>query len=306
MCSECDKTFVSEAELKQHVDNSCIAKLNKSDSLTCERCQKSFSRIDSLKRHVQQYCHIKNTADSDEKPLIDDKQSVRQDSILELRDKLRDEILIELKNELKLQLIDELKVDVNRKDNSDVKIGKVDSLVVNNNNVVNNISNGNTLNIQLVGYGKEDKTFTDLQLLKILNKGFLSVPELFKAIHYDSEKPENQNIYISNNRSDSLLVFNGTKWESKNIKETIEKIFDEGRNFLIESKDDLKERVAGKQRLMKMIAKFEYFDNDIDQYPKKKKEIFDELKYMMYNNRDMVMKTKKEYSRQTIEYITTI
>lgn len=190
-----------------------------------------------------------------------------------------------------------------------MSIGNINNSVINNNNIVNNInnvSNGNTLNIQLVAYGKEDRSFTDLQLLKILNKGFLSVPELFKAIHYDPENPKNQNIYISNNRSDSVLVFNGTKWESKNLKETIEKIFDEGRNFLIDSKDDLKERVAGKQRLMKMIAKFEYFDNDIDQYPKKKKEIFDELKYMMYNNRDMVIKTRNDHNKQKIEYITNV
>jgi hypothetical protein len=252
--------------------------------LTCNYCQKSFSRIDSLNRHVKLFCQNKD----ENEPISQDNnlEMIRQELLSEMNERLKNELKSELMNELRNQFISENE----QKDNK----------IVNNTNIVTNINNGNTLNIQLVAYGKEDKTFTDLQLLKMLNKGFLSVPELFKMIHYDKMKPENQNIFISNIRSDCVLVFNGNDWEVKSLKDTIQDIFDDGRNFLLDKKDELKEKVAGKEKLMNMIAKFERFDYDIDHYPNKKKEIFNELKYMMYNARNMVGKTKKSFEDQQL------
>jgi len=230
-------------------------------SLTCKYCKRQFSRSDSLRRHLESYCPTKLAEEAK-------KESIRKEYLLELQQQ---------------GLIN----------NQNITIGDIDNSV---NNTVN--VNNNNVNIQLVGYGKEDKTLTDFQILKILNKGFHSVPELFRMLHYDPEKPENQNIYLSNIRSNYVQLFDGQRWITKDLKETLENIFDESRNFLVEMKEEIKEKTAGKKRQMAIINKFERFDYDIDEYPKKLKEIINTIKFDMYNNRDLVIQTKNLYEKQ--------
>jgi len=77
---------------------------------------------------------------------------------------------------------------------------------INNIQTQNNITQNNTFNI--LAFGKEDLShITDDTYKKIINKGFKSVPALVDAIHFNKDKPENHNIYISNIRDDYILVF---------------------------------------------------------------------------------------------------
>jgi hypothetical protein len=63
--------------------------------------------------------------------------------------------------------------------------------IINHNNT--NITNNNqTYNIKLVAYGKENKELIrNGEIFNIMKKGFNSVPELIKAIHFNEERPEN-------------------------------------------------------------------------------------------------------------------
>jgi hypothetical protein len=44
---------------------------------------------------------------------------------------------------------------------------------------------------------------------RILNKGFKSIQEYVNCIHFNSKKPENHNVYISNLRDNYILVYDG-------------------------------------------------------------------------------------------------
>ena len=55
------------------------------------------------------------------------------------------------------------------------------------------------------------------------------------------------------------MVYDGDKWALRDRTETLQNIFDDGRNFLIVRNNDLKEKYTDSQK--RTIRKFERFDN---------------------------------------------
>jgi hypothetical protein len=167
----------------------------------------------------------------------------------------------------------------------------------NNNNTINN--DNKTVNIQLVAFGKEDTSkLTKLEILKILNKAYYSVPELVKMIHFDKNKPENHNLYISNDRSGLVIKYDGEKWITVDRMEAIRDLFDDGRNFLVNKLEELRESDPPiGERGQKMMNKFDCFDHDIDAYPEKKKEIYKELRCLLYNYGNMAAEKRKKQEK---------
>ena len=77
---------------------------------------------------------------------------------------------------------------------------------MNNIHIQNKQINNNT--IKLVAFGNEDLSYiTDTVCKKILNKGYMSVPGLIEHVHFDKNKPENHNIYVSNMRNNNVMIF---------------------------------------------------------------------------------------------------
>jgi len=164
-----------------------------------------------------------------------------------------------------------------------------------NNHIINNNQqncNNQTLNINLVAFGKEDMDqLSNLELFKIIKKGFKSVPELMKVIHFDENRPENHNIYIPNMSRNYVMIFDGEKWGLVDGTDTIENIFDDGRNFLAERKEKIDKLINDKNR--KCLIKFDRFNRDIDNCPDKKNEILNDIKLILYNNRELPIKNRK-------------
>ena len=96
------------------------------------------------------------------------------------------------------------------------KINKKTIINNSNNNSNNNIQQNIHNEIKILAYGKEDLSYiTNENYSLILNKGFKSIPHFIEYIHFNKDKPENQNIYISNMRDTHLLIFDGEKWQLK-------------------------------------------------------------------------------------------
>jgi len=198
------------------------------------------------------------------------------------------------KEEIFLQLLEDN--DRMRNKLEEYENGKLSTTINNitNNTINNNQQNCNnqTLNINIVAFGKEDKTeLSNLELFKIIKKGFKSIPEFVKVIHFDENKPENHNIYIPNMSRNYVMIFDGEKWGLVDGADTIENIFDDGRNFLAERKEELEQGLNEKNR--KYLIKFDRFNQDIDFYPSKKNEILNDIKLILYNERNIPLKTKK-------------
>lgn len=111
----------------------------------------------------------------------------------------------------------------------------------NKNNVVINVNN---LQINLIDFGKEDKTFlTTNQIKTIMKAGFNGVVKLIELIHFNLNKPEYNNIYISSkkNLNRSIMVYENGKWNLRD-KSYITNLRDAGISFIEEQYEDLKER----------------------------------------------------------------
>jgi len=292
-CSKCGKSYTRKSSLNRHLlscnmpENTSEQKVNNcaSDSeqlvikhdqceneelnwqeIQCGYCHKKFTTKTSMYRHIRNTCKVKKDMDT--------KEEIYQ-SLLAKMDKLVEQ------NEKLVAKNEELQAKVGQTINNNIT-----NNTTNNNNIVNN------MNIKLVAFGQEDRdSMKNSEIFNILRRGFSSVPELVRAIHFNEERPENHNIYISNMRDNFVMVYDGDKWGLRDRNETIQNIFDDGRNFLVVKYNDMKEKFTDKHR--HAVKKFERFDSNIDRSSNKKDQVFNDIKMILYNGRDLPLKTRK-------------
>ena len=118
--------------------------------------------------------------------------------------------------------------------------------------VINNYNN-----ITLIAHNKQPDLshLTDKDYLKIMNRGFNSVPKLIEAIHFNPDKPENQNVYIPNIKNKYAMVWNGKKWELNSRENIIDDMYDDNSDLLIDKLEQLKEF----DKKNKILNKFKRF-----------------------------------------------
>ena len=158
----------------------------------CKYCKKVLSRYDSLKRH-ETNCKEKNKI------------------ILENNEK--NNLIEKLENNIKTQgkLLENLIKIINEQCKVHPKtLQKMNKSLLNSNNTTNNNVNNGTINdnkvitnnIKIIKFGHEDlgEILSEKEILNILNKKYLSIEESIKAVHFNKNRPEYQNVCITNLR----------------------------------------------------------------------------------------------------------
>jgi hypothetical protein len=161
---------------------------------------------------------------------------------------------------------------------------KAKESIVNNNNI--NINIDNSIKIAINGYNDTDLSkITDKQYLHALNRMCLMIPAFIKDVHFNPNIAENKNIYISNMRNGYVMVYNSeTKnWDARPKDEMINKLITD-REYDIQEWLDCDKYPKAKQKFNEYLEKKEA-DNV-------QKMIKDEIELILYNNRNMVAKTK--------------
>ena len=153
---------------------------------SCKYCGKEYKYRSGLSKHVRYSC-----------------------------DKNKDEDLkefVKLMNEQLTQIKDELSIKNKEIEKRDKLINKLSTkLQINNNNCIIN----NT--IQLLNYKDTDLShLTDSDYISSIHKMNNCVKFLTEKIHYNPNKPENMNIYISNLKNDYVTVYENGQWVLKN------------------------------------------------------------------------------------------
>jgi len=182
-----------------------------------------------------------------------------------------------------------------KKEISDLK--KVNTNIDCNNNTTNNNTTNNTMNVIVMtnAFGKENIDFIedDGELFrKILKKGFQSIHEYVKNVHYDENKPENHNIYIPNWKDKKkALVYDGKKWNLENTDNIIDELKNRGTGFIQRKYEELDANNPSDSRI---IAKLDRFLESLNTEDKKKIEKLDEdISLILYNNREIPINTRK-------------
>ena len=177
-------------------------KLKSIDRNKCEYCGNVYTIRNNLTRHLKS-CKVKNN----EIELLKNKNSEYEKEIEKLKDIIehKDIIINEYKNNYKM-------------------VSNTNS----NNTNSNNTTNNNTTNyININSYKNTNfKCLTNDEIHSCLNQMAESYIELLEKIHFNNNFPENQNIYLSNVRLDTLKVHNGEHWTSVDKKEILTEIFD--------------------------------------------------------------------------------
>ncbi len=182
----------------------------------------------------------------------------------------------------------------NRSQKISKKLNSDNTNKTNSDNKITNTNSNNTYNIivpPLVDFGKQDDSFIDEAMTrKILNKGFDSIQEYIKMVHFNIDKPEYHNVYLPNNRDrKNVLVYQKNKWNMCDRDTIISELKDNGIDFIQKKYDELDEDDENDAIIIAKLKKFlkkynakgsvPYLDND--------------LMLILYNNRDMIKKKPK-------------
>jgi len=145
---------------------------------------------------------------------------------------------------------------------------------------INSSFNNNTINnITLLNYKDTDVShLTNEDYKKCIRKVCFCVMGLIEKVHFNPKKPENMNIYISNIKDKYMMIYQNNKWNLKN-KTELDGLYD-NKEFMIdqwieENKDP---------EMSKFFNRYLDLKND----DKTMQMIADELKLMMFNNKNLI------------------
>lgn len=240
----------------------------------CKFCDTLFKQHRNVLRHERERCKVKKQKDSDMlKNILDNIKDIKNTNkeIIEENKVLKTEI-----RELRTQIIN------NTKDKSIITNSNSNN---NNNNTTNKINN-NTFN--LVAHGKENlNSLTTKEIIDIIDERFLSITTFVKALHFNENKPEFSNVFISNLRSNFGTVFDGLNWISRDKNKIIDDLYSSKYEFLEEKFDALINLLDN--------STIKYFKNFLEHVNDKKLEanIKREILLLLYNNRYLPENIKK-------------
>jgi len=252
---------VSQKSVKNHnISTNDHIISQQSTNIKCKYCDKIYSRIDSLNRHLKT-CKEKKK---------DEEVKKSMNELVALLNKQNDDLN---------KQNDDLKKQLEKRDK------QIDELIkkagINNSTITNNIQN----NIKLLAYKDTDiSNITDKDILKCMNHSNMCVPHLIKMIHLDPDKPENHNIYISNLKNGYIMIYDGTKWDTKNREEIIDDMINDKQGMIEERVENWLETGKKYPSIMKKFERYlEKKENDIVI-----NKIKEEVKLMLYNNKILI------------------
>jgi hypothetical protein len=277
-CDKCSKTFRCKSHYVDHQNrkNPCFVNdEEKGNYFFCEYCDRKYNRKDNLTTHLKK-CKIK----------LQKEETTNELEFLKEKIKLLEEKI----NNTKSTNI----ANTNLKDN--------------NGHIYNNskIKNNNNINIiQILPFLTDDMShLTEKDKKKILQKCYESIPELIRQVNFNPNAPQNHNVYISNLKSGHGHVRTDKKWVMMKLDNLLDDFINKKKDDIEEILDEYENELPDKvvDRLRDVIASIDYEpaiesdDNNSAINKKKlkyKKRILDEVKLILFNNKDIILNTKK-------------
>ena len=253
---------LSNNNISEFIDKNTSSEENSSN--TCIYCHKHYKHRSSLSRHVKN-CKLKTN-----KTIHD---------------------YIDILNEHK-SIIDKQSIEIEQ---TDVKyhsiMKKLESITKELN--IQNINNGcivkgNQINttIQLLNYSETDYDFlTDKDYIKCISDCNHCVKTLIEKVHFNKNKPENMNIYVSSIKGKFVMVYRKNKWQLMNKKDQVDDLYDYNEVILDNWYRDYHEKYPHIINSFKRYLKNKNNDDDLI------KRVKDDILLMLYNQRDVINTT---------------
>ena len=294
LCETCHKSFKSEYLLNKHKNSKqkCVNTLDKDDELNnllrlkhniicritkykkiaenesdsyCMYCKKTFSTKGNMLCHQNKSCNVYIKLNTEKKELEKEIEMVKN----------------------KFNNI----IDKNANNTENNTVNKTQTInmnanTINNitNNTNNNITNNNNVVINVINYGKENLDhITTKELVQMLNKRKDGFYKFIEKIHFDKEKPEYHNVYIPDIRRKQAMIYKNDKWMIGDRDTIIDMIKDDKILLLDNKVNELNDLIPENTRRI-----YNNLYNDLSEKDDKlEKNINDNIKYILYNNRDI-------------------
>jgi mRNA-degrading endonuclease RelE of RelBE toxin-antitoxin system len=236
-CERCGKEFNQKCHYNDHINRKIpcppkstehppkstkIKHIMEKSKISCENvcnyCGGTFSRSDALVRHLNSRCKVKKANDAKMEELML--------MLIELKENNKKIIEENKENNKKLEEKFGKEIEELRKENAQYK-----KII---NNTQNNIRDS-TININITPYGQEDLSYiTKKDYQKIFSRANMSVPAFVEQIHFNKNKPENHNVYISNMRADYGLLYDGNQWAIHNKEDLLDNMYEDKTVILLD------------------------------------------------------------------------
>ena len=246
----------------------------------CEYCNKNFATRHSKSEHKKKSC--KSNPNNNNNINTNNENISFKNEINELKDKIN---LLLNSNKIHPKTLQKINTQNNNINNTNNNINNINNI----NNNINNINNiNNNINVTYVKFGNENlsEILSEKEMKKILSHLRLSVEESIKMVHFNNERPQYKNIFITNMQNNLAYIFNGNNFEVKS-KEYV--LYDLLNNHLnnIESfiEDNNIEETLKNKHLFKFIR--ELNNNNIT-----KNYNLNNIKRLIYNNSDKLLLKK--------------
>ena len=180
------------------------------------------------------------------------------------------------------------------KENIELNILNIDTYISKNNKkeislefkepVTINITQNITQNINIVlPHNKTIVNLTDADYYEIVGRYIMSIPKMIEKIHFNEQRPENHNIYISNIKNKYAMLYDGSDWILENRDTTIH-------NLIIDNETRIEDWVSQEEISQKYPTAMARFEKYLSMKEKDENlaRIKDEILLMLYNKRNMI------------------
>jgi hypothetical protein len=225
-----------------------------SNLFKCKYCEQGYKHKSSLSKHIKYSCTKNKTEDLTELVRLLNLQLEQQKNEFETK--------LQTQTKQIEKLMD--KLEINTYTNS-------------NNTIINNVTNINLLNYK----DTDTSHLTNVDYKKCLKEASRCVLKLIEKVHFNPDKPENMNIYIPNIKNNYMMVYNNGNWELKCKKDALNRLYDDNEQ-IIENWIELNNDPQMKK----------FFDRYLNMKDKELKHIYEEIKLLMHNKRNMIEKDK--------------
>lgn len=274
ICEYCNKTYSSYQSRSNHIkryhkhENFTISaddkqdyKLdikNKDTNYKCNNCNKSYKHFQSRWRHEKTCENI-----------IENKENIEIKEMKEQMNKCENEI-VELKNLLQKAL-------------------KMHPKTLNKINNNGGIINNGTMNVQIVQLGHENlhEVLTTKQKLNILNRQAMSINDLVELINVSPEYKKYRNVCITNLQSS--FGFKYSEKEKKFIAVNKNELLDDLIDNRIYDIEKFYNEIELKMSADKALKIKKFIDRILNE-PELKNLKKEEIKLILYNNKDKINK----------------
>jgi hypothetical protein len=154
-----------------------------------------------------------------------------------------------------------------------------------------NFNLNNILNVKIENNKDSKDYISDDRKYHLLQRGMNAMPFLVKDVNFDPERPENHNMYISNNKTKIVHVKRNGAWESRKGRELVAEVI---HNYDYKFFQSFAENNPDLDiKMYPHASKYYYKYLDITDNPEAQRKIEDEIMDMLYNNREMIIATRK-------------